>query len=36
MVQPTVAQEELGVLFPQVTVVALPSGKQYLRQTPQP
>lgn len=36
MIQPTVQQEELNTLFPQVTMVALPSGKPYLRQTPQP
>jgi len=36
MVQPTVAEDQLSSMFPHVTVVALPSGKTYLRQTPQP
>lgn len=36
MVQPSVPDSEIGTLFPQVTVVALPSGKSYMRKTPQP
>ncbi|XP_970660.3 peroxiredoxin-6 [Tribolium castaneum] len=36
MVQPTVSDEEVKTLFPQLTIVALPSGKNYIRRTPQP
>ncbi|KAJ8960968.1 hypothetical protein NQ318_020271 [Aromia moschata] len=36
MVQPSVPEEEVKNLFPSLTVVALPSGKGYIRKTPQP
>ena len=37
IVQPSVKQEELATLFPKgVRTIAVPSGKQYLRVTPQP
>lgn len=36
MIQPTVPDEEVATLFPQITIVALPSGKGYMRKTPQP
>jgi 1-Cys peroxiredoxin 6 len=37
IVQPSVKQEELSTLFPKgVETVSVPSGKQYLRVTPQP
>nr|CAH7743265.1 unnamed protein product [Callosobruchus chinensis] len=36
MVQPTVSDDEVKTLFPSLTVVVLPSGKNYLRKTPQP
>jgi len=36
MVLPTVSREEADKLFPQHRVVNVPSGKQYLRYTPQP
>ncbi|CAH1183698.1 unnamed protein product [Phaedon cochleariae] len=36
MVQPTVSEDEVKTLFPSLTVVALPSGKEYIRKTPQP
>lgn len=36
MIQPTVPDDEVKTLFPLVTVVALPSGKGYIRKTPQP
>ncbi|KAK4880538.1 hypothetical protein RN001_008684 [Aquatica leii] len=36
MVQPSVPEEHMSSLFPYATIVPLPSGKRYLRQTPQP
>ena len=37
MVLPSVKQEDTGKLFPKgVEVVSVPSGKQYMRFTPQP
>ncbi|XP_022119618.2 peroxiredoxin-6 [Pieris rapae] len=36
MVLPTVSDDELKKSFPQVKVVQVPSGKQYLRKTPCP
>ncbi|KAB0797510.1 hypothetical protein PPYR_08503 [Photinus pyralis] len=36
MVQPTVPDQHIPTLFPYTTVIPLPSGKRYLRQTPQP
>lgn len=36
MVLPTLSQEEAIQLFPNLETHALPSGKQYLRLTPQP
>ncbi|XP_018569307.1 peroxiredoxin-6 [Anoplophora glabripennis] len=36
MVQPSVRDSEVKTLFPSLTVVALPSGKGYIRKTPQP
>ncbi|CAG9854632.1 unnamed protein product [Phyllotreta striolata] len=36
MVQPTVPEEEMKTLFPFVTVMAMPSGKNYMRKIPQP
>ncbi|KAJ8965300.1 hypothetical protein NQ314_004229 [Rhamnusium bicolor] len=36
MVQPSVPDTEVKKLFPSLTVVALPSGKGYIRKTPQP
>merc|ERR1712241_1197049 len=36
MVLPTVSEEDAKKLFPEHKVTALPSGKKYLRLTPQP
>jgi hypothetical protein len=36
MVQPSVSDEEVKTLFPLLTIVALPSGKNYIRKTPHP
>ncbi|KAG5892413.1 hypothetical protein JTB14_003349 [Gonioctena quinquepunctata] len=36
MIQPTVKDDEVKTMFPSLTVVALPSGKGYIRKTPQP
>ncbi|XP_023026749.1 peroxiredoxin 6a [Leptinotarsa decemlineata] len=36
MVQPTVSDEDVKTMFPVLTIVALPSGKGYIRKTPQP
>ncbi|XP_019871339.1 peroxiredoxin-6 [Aethina tumida] len=36
MIQPTVSDSEAKTLFPSVTVIALPSRKEYLRKTAQP
>ncbi|CAH0557684.1 unnamed protein product [Brassicogethes aeneus] len=36
MVQPSVSDKEVKTLFPALTVVTLPSGKGYIRKTPQP
>jgi len=36
MVQPSVPQDEVNTLFPQVTVMGVPSGKKYIRITPSP
>lgn len=37
MVLPTVATDEINQLFPKgVSNIDVPSGKQYLRMTPQP
>lgn len=36
MIQPTVPDDQVKSLFPVLTVVALPSGKGYIRKTPQP
>ncbi|KAF5275573.1 hypothetical protein FQA39_LY06685 [Lamprigera yunnana] len=36
MVQPTVPDEHMVSLFPYASIVPMPSGKRYLRQTPQP
>lgn len=36
MVLPTVSNEEAQTLFPNMKTVQLPSGKGYLRMTPQP
>ncbi|XP_060527694.1 peroxiredoxin-6 [Cylas formicarius] len=36
MVQPSVSAEELKSSFPSLTIVQLPSGKQYIRKVPQP
>jgi len=33
MVQPTVSDEDCKTLFPSITLVALPSGKNYIRKT---
>lgn len=36
MVQPTLSKEEAEKLFSTITIVALPSGKNYLRKTCDP
>ncbi|CAH1960015.1 unnamed protein product [Acanthoscelides obtectus] len=36
MVQPSVSDDEVKTMFPSKTVVALPSGKNYMRKIPQP
>lgn len=36
MVQPSVPEEELPNLFPEVKVVDVPSGKKYIRQVTLP
>ena len=36
MVLPTVSQEDAAKLFPEHKVASVPSGKSYIRVTPQP
>ena len=36
MVVPSVKAEEAAKLFPKMVIKSVPSGKQYLRNTPQP